>query len=430
MSTRDPGLEGADPDTTPQIGDEAATRAIMGRNRRIATGLLIGMGGLFAASHVVPHPGFAGGLLRAGSEAGIVGGLADWFAVTALFRHPLGLPIPHTAILPRSKERIGRALAAFVERGFLTEATLLPRIKGLQLGRRLAGWLSDRETVATLVEPTLGALPQVLQAAERGPFRDFLNQVVGERLRAVDFAPIAGRTLEILTQSGEGDILFEKIVAFLLGWLQANRIEIDRLVAQRSRWWVPASLDRKIANTILEGVSDLLAGLHDPDSPARHKLRDALAELIEGLKSDGSQRLEWNAARDRLLGHPELQAWLNAVWSALGAAVSADLVDPSSRTRAVLENAFVSIGEVLAADPAMQARIDGALERLVRRVLVHRGGIATYMTDVIRGWDARTVSDRFELVIGSDLQFIRMNGTIVGALVGCGLFVVTWLLGR
>lgn len=411
----------------PTLQDEDAARRAIRRNRMLATGLLAVMVVIFASTWIAPHPGFAVALLRAGSEAGIVGGLADWFAVTALFRHPLGLPIPHTAILPRNKDRIGRALAAFVERSFLTEAVLLPRLRAARPARLLADWLRSPHAAPLLVAPVLASLPHLLRAVENRQMRDFFHQTVGERLRTVDVAPLLGRALDVLTHSGEADVLFERVVDVALRWLQDNKGEVDKLVAQRSRWWVPSAIDRRIARTIADSIVEVLQGLRQPDGGTREKFRAALAELIEDLKHSPERQAELNAARDRVLQHPEMQAWLNAVWTDLSEALRRDAADPQSRIGLMLERALLSLGRALAADPAIQERIEQTLERIVRWVISFRGEIARFMAEVIRGWDAQTLSARLEVVIGSDLQYIRMNGTIVGALVGCGLFLVTRL---
>ncbi|MGH1570942.1 DUF445 domain-containing protein [Methylobacterium sp. P31] len=416
-------------DGIPTIQDEESARRTIRRNQSLATGLLLVMVAVFVTTHLVRYPGFGIALLRSGSEAGIVGGLADWFAVTALFRHPLGLPIPHTAILPNNKARIGRALGTFVERSFLTETVLLPRLRAANPSRRLATWLSAPENAALVAEPVVAALPQILRVVESRELSDFFKEAAGEQLRAIDLAPAVGRVLGLLTQSGEADALFERATDIALQWLEQNRGEIDRLVAQRSRWWVPGAVDRRLARTLIESVSDVLTGLHQPESVSRQKFRSALTGLIDDLMHSPQRREELNEARDRLLQHPDVQAWLNAIWTELSEALAADAVDPSSGTRAALEKTIHSVGTALAADENMQAKIDFSLEKATGQVINYRGEIARFMAEVIEGWDAQTLTERLELVIGSDLQFIRMNGTIVGSLVGCLIFLVTWMAG-
>ncbi|HUZ12028.1 MAG TPA: DUF445 domain-containing protein [Caulobacteraceae bacterium] len=412
-------------DPAPVVADEAEARHRLARNRALANGLLAIMALAFAASWLPGHAGFWIGLLRAGALAGIVGGLADWFAVTAIFRHPLGLPIPHTAVLPRSKERIGRALGGFVERSFLTEAELLPRLRAARPGRRLAQWLAAPKSARLVVRPVLAALPEVLRAADNTELREFLTPVLGRQLRQIDLAPLVGAGLEVLTRSGEADALFDRALESARAWLQANRRDLDRLVRERSAWWIPGIVNRQIAAQIFAGLNDLLAGLGDRGGETRRRFQDALAALIERMKHAPEAGAEMNALRDRLLGDPELQAWISTVWAQLSRALWRDLAAPRPRTRAVLEKLIASFGRALAGDAAMQARIDAAVERLTRRLLGFRGEISGFIAEVIGGWDAETIAARLELVIGSDLQYIRMNGTLVGALVGCAIYLVT-----
>ncbi|HEV2362886.1 MAG TPA: DUF445 domain-containing protein [Caulobacteraceae bacterium] len=411
----------------PRLGDdeEAAARAALARNRALASGLLAFMTATFALTWLQPHPGFWIGLARSASEAGIIGGLADWFAVTALFRRPLGLPIPHTAVLPNNKDRIGRALGSFVERSFLTEAVLLPRLKRASAARRLAQWLAQPANAASAAGPVVLVLPQLVRGLNDPELRGFLTRVAREQLQEIDLAPVIGRSLRVLTQSGEADVLFERAIDAALQWLSANQAEIDRLVAQKSRWWIPKVVNRGIAKAIVEGAAELLDGLRQPDSDTRRRFHQALAAFIDDLIHSPEHGRELNAARDRLLSHPELQAWINAVWTQASSAVLEDIADPASRTRALLERALVSIGAALAADEEMQARLDEAIERAARRALSWRGEIAGFIAEVIRSWDAATLASRLEVVIGSDLQYIRMNGTVVGALVGCALFLIS-----
>jgi uncharacterized membrane-anchored protein YjiN (DUF445 family) len=409
--------------------DEAAWAALR-RNRRLANGLLAAMVVVLGLTLVDRAPGFWVGLVRAGAEAGIVGGLADWFAVTALFRHPFGLPVPHTAVLPRNKDRIGRALGGFVERGFLTEAALLPRLRAAHVGRRLADWLARPEAAQLIARPVTAAIPQVVAALDTPELRALMNRVASEQLRQIEVAPVAGRALEILTRSGEADLLFDRLIGYALGWAEAHRGDLDRLVQERSSWWVPRMINRGIAQKIFDAACDLLRDLGERDGETRAAFNAARSRLIERLIGSPEQAAELNAARDRLLQHPELHAWIDAVWTEASARLTQDLQGQHSETRALLERAIGSIGRALAADPALQARIDEAVERAAVRALGWRGEIGRFMEDVIRSWDARTLAERLELVIGADLQYIRMNGTVVGSLVGCGIYLVVKLVGR
>jgi uncharacterized membrane-anchored protein YjiN (DUF445 family) len=279
---------------------EESARWRLRRNRSLATGLLLAMGATYAATHLVREPGFGTLLVRSGAEAGIVGGLADWFAVTALFRYPLGLRIPHTAIIPNNKDRIGRTLGRFVERHFLTEEILLAKLRKAHVGQRIAEWLAAPETAPLIAGAIIAAVPHLIRTLESHDIHDFANRTLGEQLRQADLAPIIGRAIEMTTTSGEADVLFERAIGIAVRWLEDNRSQIDELVRERSRWWIPKAIDRRIAAAIVSGIMDLLQGLAQPDSDVRLKFREALATLIDELLNSPEQREQLNVGRHAL----------------------------------------------------------------------------------------------------------------------------------
>ncbi len=221
---------------------EEGLRRRLKRNRALATSLLVAMAALFLATHFVSDPGFLVRLLRATAEAGIVGGLADWFAVTALFRHPLGLPIPHTAIVPGSQERIGQSLGRFLERHFLTEEVLLRKLRNAHAAKRFSAWLASPETAPVLAEAVAAALPYVIRTLDNDDLQEFARRTLGEQVRQADIAPVIGRAVQVMTASGETDVLFERILGVAAQWLEENRDQIFHLVRERSRWWIPERL--------------------------------------------------------------------------------------------------------------------------------------------------------------------------------------------
>ena len=408
---------------------EEVARRRLRRNRRLATGLLATMGAVFVGTHLVEQPGFATQLLRSGAEAGIVGGIADWFAVTALFRHPLGLPIPHTAIIPSSKDRIARTLGRFIERNFLTEEILLRKLADAQVGQRFAAWLAAPDTAPVIAGLVAGALPGLIRSLDDHDLQDFANRTLGEQLRRADLAPILGRVVQLVTTSGEADILFERAIGIGVRWLEENRGQIDRLVQARSRWWIPRTIDRRIAAAIVSAIADLLSDLRQADSDARLRFREALAGLIEELLRSPARRDQINESKNRILDSPEVQAWLASIWGQLSRATLEDLADPASKTRAALEHGIALVGRALATDNAMQAHVDALVQRLAIQLISWRRKLGGFIAEVVRSWDTRTLTERLELVVGSDLQYIRMNGTIVGAAVGCLIFLVSQVLG-
>jgi uncharacterized membrane-anchored protein YjiN (DUF445 family) len=408
----------------PSGGREELARRRLRHNRVLATGLLGLMGATFFGTHMVDDPGFATLLVRSGAEAGVVGGLADWFAVTALFRRPMGLPIPHTAIIPNSKDRIGQAIGRFVERNFLTEEAILSKVRQSHPTRRLATWTTNPEVAAAMAGTVVAAMPYAIRSLENQDLHDFVNRTLGEQFREADIASVLGRAIDLVSASGEADVLFERAIGIAARWLEENRSRFDELVQERSRWWIPKTINRRIAAAISKGILNLLNELRQEDSNARMQFREALSGLVDELLNSPEQREQLNAAKNRLLDHPDIKAWFAVIWHDVSQATLNDLSQPTSRTRLGLEKAILAIGQAVGSDPAMQRHIDSVVERTVRHLVSWRSEIGVFIAEVVSSWDARALSDRLELVVGSDLQYIRMNGTIVGAIVGCLLFLL------
>jgi uncharacterized membrane-anchored protein YjiN (DUF445 family) len=416
------------PGAFPAVAEDGLRRRLR-RNRTLATSLLVAMGAVFLGTHFVAEPAFGIRLLRATAEAGIVGGLADWFAVTALFRHPLGLPIPHTAIIPSSQERIGQTLGRFLERHFLTEEVLLRKLRSANVAERFAGWLAAPATAPVLAEAVASALPHVIRTLDNKDLQDFARRSLGEQVEQADIAPVIGRAIRIMTASGETDVLFERALGVASEWLEENREQIFELVRERSRWWIPRTIDRKIAEAIVTGAADLLNKLREPNGEVRLKFREALARLVDDLINSPEQREQINAFKNRILEHPEVHAWVAVVWRKTSRAMLEDLSQPDSKARMAVERLCLLVGKALATDEAMLKHIDTFIERLAVYLVSWRHEIGAFVAEVVRSWDSHTLVDRLELVVGSDLQYIRMNGTVVGAFAGCLIFLVSQLFG-
>jgi uncharacterized membrane-anchored protein YjiN (DUF445 family) len=395
------------------------------RNRLLATAMLTGMAAVFVATRLVPEPGFLTLLIQSGAEAGMVGGVADWFAVTALFRHPLGVPIPHTAIIPTNKDRIGRTLGRFVEVNFLTPEVLFGKLRQLQVGRRVANWLAAPATAGLVAHSITSALPHLIRSLRSRDLHDFLQRAFGDQFSKPDVAPILAHAIRLLATSGEADPIFDRAIAVANRWLGENRAQVDKLIAEHSRWWIPRAIDRHIASAVMDGVSELLTGLKDPQSDTRAKFRAALVGVVEDLLNSAEQRQQVNDAARRLLAHPDTRTWLSSVWNQLCDAAVEDLAQPQSRLSVALEKPISLVAQTLASDEIMQQRIDDAVERVAHSLISWRTEIGSFIAEVVRTWDTRTLVERLELVVGSDLQYIRLNGTIVGACVGCLIFIAT-----
>jgi len=405
--------------------DEMQVRRALRRNRLLATGLLALMIGIAIATHVEPSPGWLVQLLRAGSEAGIIGGLADWFAITVLFRHPFGIPLPHTAILPSNKDRIGRSLGSFVERNFLVPEIILPKLRQADLTQKIAGWLALPETAPMVADWVITLLNRLLAAGHSAQINEHMQHIVGQQLRTLDLAPPLGRVIEVLTNSEESDILFEKVVEAAESWIIAKRAQIDEMVEERSRWWIPKTINRRIAAAIVDGTIDLLHRLGQRDSEVRVQFRAAVASLAHDLMASTEQRHKVQRLKNLLLDDVEVRAWIVSAWDELSHRLKQELSDPRSNVRSTIHSAVVDLAHSMREDTLIRTRIDAVIERLVTQLFQWRGEIGLLIAEVVRNWDAQTVSDRLELVLGSDLQYIRINGTIVGALVGCAIYLLS-----
>jgi uncharacterized membrane-anchored protein YjiN (DUF445 family) len=403
-------------------------RRALRRNRALATTLLLAAAAVFFATRLEPAPGFWLLLLRAGAEAAVVGGLADWFAVTALFRHPLGLPIPRTAVIPKSKDRIGEGLGDFVERNFLAPEIIAAKLRRIEPSRRVAGWLALPANARLIAEQIGAALPYAIHSLDDPEVRAFVLRSFGEQLRDIDLAPVVGRIISILTASGQYDALFEQLLDAAQRLLLEHAHRLEALVEEHSKWWIPKAIDRRIARAILDGIEEMLGELRLPSSAARAQFRAAVTGLAADLVASPERRQRFNAAKNRLVEHKEVQIWVADIWDQLRRLFLDDLAAPASRTREATYTAVLSLGRTLAADPSMQARLDAALEEAAVAVVPWRGQIGGLIAEVVRSWDARTVARRLELAMGSDLQYIRMNGTLVGACVGCALFLISYFL--
>jgi uncharacterized membrane-anchored protein YjiN (DUF445 family) len=363
--------------------------------------------------------------VRAGAEAGIIGGLADWFAITVLFRHPLGIPLPHTAILPNNKDRIGRSLGSFVERNFLVPEVVLPKMHQADLTGKMAGWLALPETAPMVADWIITLLKRLLAASDSAQINELIQHTVGQQLRTLDLAQPLGRVIEVFTASEESDILFEKLVERAESWIITNRTQIDEMVEQRSHWWIPRTIDRRIAAAIVDGAIDVLHRLRQRDSEVRGQFRTAVAGLVDDLMTSTEQHEKIQRLKNLLLDDPEVAAWLASAWDRLSHRLIQELSDPRSNTRSTIHSAVLALAHSMQKDAFIRTRIDAVIERLVVKLFQWRGEIGLLIAEVVRNWDARTVSNRLELVLGSDLQYIRINGTIVGAFVGCAIYLLS-----
>ncbi len=408
--------------------DDAERRLDLRNKRRLAAGLLIGMAASFLTTFLVASPGFWTMLARHSIEAGLAGGLADWFAVTALFRRPLGLPIPYTGIVEDQKERLGRGVGNFVERNFLSPTLIVARIRAIDPAGHVATWLTTQDNARRLVR-RLSALPS---GTESDDLRRFVVRMMGDELGKLDFAPLLGRTLRVLSNSQAADVLFDRLLDGFLDLVFDNAERIHLAVERQGAWWMPRAFDRRFTNAMLKGLDEFIEELRLPNSDSRAGMRASIEQIATGLVESEQYREQVDTLKRRLIADPDIQAWLNSIWHQIRDALLAD--GGTTKTGAVSESGIVSFlencGRALHTDPELRRHVDELVTSMAQNAIVLlRGEIGTYIADVVKAWDARTIADRMELTIGANLQFVRINGTIVGALAGCGLFLLSWLLG-
>lgn len=401
--------------------------------RLFATGLLVVMAVLFVAlrQFAGPHP--AWGYALAFSEAAMVGGLADWFAVTALFRHPLGIPIPHTAIIPENKDRIAETMARFLRTNFLTPQVVARRMRGTNMTAAVGSWLADPQTGGgdRIRAGAAELLAQVLESLD--PDR-LGNQVRGGLFRQLDkleIAPLLGQMLGTAIADRRHMPVIDSLVRWAGLTLEDNEALIRELIHTRAnailRW---TGLDERLANSVLDGLYKLLAEvIVDQQHPLRGKIEEGLAKLAGDLEGDPDLRERVERLKGELIASPAVTVWWQGVWERLRTGMLARLRRREGEIGGQMSEALAELGRHLRDDPALQAQIN----RFARRTLVGASSrygdqIVRLVSETVKRWDAQTVTDRIEGAVGRDLQFIRVNGTLVGGLVGVAIHAVErWL---
>ena len=395
--------------------------------RALATAMLAGMAAIFIAATRLDdlHP--AWGFVRAFAEAGLVGGIADWFAVTALFRHPLGLPIPHTAIIPRNKDRIGDTLAQFLKDNFLTPSVVARRMKALDVSGAIGRFLSQPPGAeGRLRQGGSRLLADILEALDQEHLGGMVKNAVAERMRRVEIAPLLGQTLEAAITEERHVPLVDGIVTWAGRTLDANEDLIRDMVHKRAGWILKlAGLDDKLADAIVEGLRKLTIDMAvDPHHPLRAKAEEGLARVAAGLRSDPELQARVEAWKNEAIENPAVADWLGGIWEKSRAGLLKSARDPDAALAGKFGDALRQLGETLQHEPRLKAAINVFARRAtVGMVASYGDGIVTLVSDTVRGWDARTISDRLEGAVGRDLQYIRINGTLVGGVVG--LFIHT-----
>jgi uncharacterized membrane-anchored protein YjiN (DUF445 family) len=410
------------------LSQDLAARRTLSQHRAFATGLLGLMAALALGSYALP-PGYATELLRSAAKAGLVGGLADWFAVTALFRHPLGIPIPHTAIIPAQKARLGRALGRFMVNHVMTAGEVSRVLRRLDLTRILHGFLADPVATRPAAEALAAMLPRLLASLEDGRARRVVARVVPRILGGKGAGAVVARALHGLVAGGR----HQEVLGFVLGQIKATlagredalRVAIEERVREQGGRLMGWALGATIARRVLTTVNTELDRIGPDGSELRAAFDEWVRREITRMEEDPARAAEIGLAIRRVVAHETVQAWLWDVWSRMRLALEADAARPTGHAVAFFAGALANLGTLLETDPAARAGVERAIEGLVATLLPSaQMQLADFIATVVGGWDARTVTERLELSVGKDLQFVRVNGTLVGFLVGGLLFAV------
>src|SRR5215213_4964446 len=396
-----------------------------------ATGLLIVMAALFAVTRALEHryPWLA--FVKAFAEAAMVGGLADWFAVTALFRHPLGLPIPHTAIIPRNKDRIGEALASFLKENFLIASVVARRMRHIDLAGAAGRFLRAPEGEGTRIRQGASRLiADIFEGLDDERLGGIVKGAISSRIKAMEVSPLLGHALASAINEDRHVPMLEAAIRWTARALDANEQLIREMVHKRANWVLKLSgLDAKLADAIIDGLRKLTVEMStDPAHPVRIKVEEALAQLANDLQTRPETRERVENMKEQLLDNKSVSLWLDALWQKGREAIIRAARNPDAVLAGKLGEILKSMGNTLERDP----RIRKAINQFARRAVVgtaasYGGSIVRLVSDTVRSWDAGTVTARLEAAVGRDLQYIRINGTLVGGLVGLVLHLVDGL---
>ena len=401
------------------------------RMKAFAGGLLLAAAVVYVLARRAEDGGPAWvGFVRAAAEAGMVGGLADWFAVTALFRRPLRLPIPHTAIIPTRKDALGASLGDFVGTNFLAEDVVRHRVRQAQVAGRIGTWLDDPAHAERVVAEAAVAVRGALAVLRDEDVQDLLEHTVVRPLAALPVGPPLGRVLDRVVADGAHHGLVDIVLAELETWVRANRDVIVELVISQAPTWAPTLVNELIGARVHAELVRWVAEVRaDTDHSARQALDRYLRALASDLRTDPATMARADALKDRLLAHDEMRTALRTLWASMRRVLLEAVDDPDSDLRRRAALGLRGLGQRLGADAGLRAKVDAWLESALAYVAVtYRDELTSVITDTVERWDATDTSRRIELRVGRDLQFIRVNGTVVGALAGLAIHTVGRLI--
>ncbi|GAB3293830.1 DUF445 domain-containing protein [Epidermidibacterium keratini] len=414
------------------VGDEER-RVALRKMKMVATGLLLLAAVIFLGCVIWQRydaPAWVG-YVKATAEASMVGAIADWFAVTALFRHPMGVPIPHTAIIPRKKDQIGESLGEFVQSNFLTGPVLAEKLRQLGVSRKAGEFLSEPANARKLSGNVGRAITTGLEIMGDDDVQQVFDNIIMKRVRDADAAPILAKLIDVAVAGGNHQNMMTAGLKGVAKFLDENRQVLRVKLAQESPDWVPSWVDERIFNKIYSGVQSFIAEVAaDENHEMRRQFDARVREYAEQLRTDPEAAAKIAAIKDDVLGHPAVREWSQSAWANIKRSLITMANDPDSDLRLQLESSILKLGTTLSNDPSLQAKVDGWVERGVLYVVdEYKDHIADLISGTVARWDTAETSKRIELQVGRDLQFIRINGTVIGALAGLVIYTISQIIG-
>lgn len=412
-----------------QAGADADKQRGLRRMKAVATGLLVFAVIVYVFARWQENAGAGAwvGYVRTAAEASMVGALADWFAVTALFRRPMGLPIPHTAIIPTRKDALGSSLADFVGSNFLSEDVVRDKLRRAEVGERVGSWLDDPQHAERLTSELATAVRGAVRVLRDEDVQAVLEQAIVREVVARPWGPPLGRILGQVFADGSHHKLVDLVCDRAYDWVRDNYETVMRLVSQRAPSWSPRFVDSMLGDKLYsEALSFAWAVKTDPEHQMRQAVDRFLAEFAEDLQHDEKTIAKAEQIKHQVLEHPEVRNLISSAWESGKRMLLDAAEDPSSELRLRVRDGFRSLGRRLGEDPELRSKLDGWLEGAAVYVVSHyRDEITTLITDTVQRWDAEETSRKIEVQVGRDLQFIRVNGTVVGALAGVAIHALS-----
>ncbi|WP_432036714.1 DUF445 domain-containing protein [Streptomyces cucumeris] len=412
--------------------DEERRRGVR-RMKVFATGLLVAVALVYTLAKWAAPSGAGGwaGYVAAAAEAGMVGALADWFAVTALFRRPMGLPIPHTAIIPTKKDQLGTSLGEFVGENFLSGDVVRTRLRSVGIAGRLGTWLAEPAHADRVTDELATALRGALTVLRDSDVQAVVGEAITRRADTQEIAPGLGKLLSHIVADGGHHRAVDLVCMRAHDWLVEHNTSVMDAVTGGAPGWTPRFVDRKVGERVYRELLRFVSEMRDmPAHPARGAVDRFLTDFAHDLQSHTDTRARVERLKGEVLGRPEVQDLIASAWASVRSMIVAAAEDEHSELRRRAREAILSLGTRMVTDTRLRGKVDGWLEdAAVYVVTTYRDEITSLITDTVAGWDAEHTSRKIEAHIGRDLQFIRINGTVVGALAGLVIYTVSRALG-